>query len=978
MTQNTNLLTKEMKLKCVEGLYSISCHKGIEMQIINEGALATIISVLKMDDIAIRLFAAATLLNLTAAQPPTKAHKSSSGNLVALSLVGKEVYSKLIDEGVISALLELSHTPNATVKALCVRALFRFTVDESHHFRMVHEGSVVALTQLMTSIPSEDVKEACMNGLVNLASIPRAVACDSILNTLIALAKSGRPELLTVCGRVLLNLSILPTTRSSMVEEGAVVALSVLASQKQPVLFETISCVLCNLAAIKTNQELLMKNGGLAILMDLLDSVQMEFERVSEEDGNEDEDEDGDGDQQGSTSNPSVDSAREEAVTAATMLLARIRKNCINVLAHLCCNPKLQSRVVNAAFIPKILHILQEFSTHGRSHIDEDTEKYCIIAIANLSLDDRCRPNIVYDGGAPVLLSLLQNAERQDVNSMLLKLDCVTALSNLMLHPKNFKRMVDEGIVPAFIESINNSASPEIQKACVYAMLNLAKDPGMKTRLAEATAEKDQGAIPTMLVFASKHYKNAELCGVCISFLHHLSTQRENYDVLYFEGAVGLLVRVLQKPSNSEPVPVIYSLWLTCMVTLANLASHTTKRASLIGDGVIEAIQHFLSVSASDSRRRDVSTDTKIVKTQFAASQILFKLHELCCSTKEEIPAFFASLLLLATQSALKNSRLEKKAVTVQQMTASRCALTISKVSLMPRGLRLLSGNADIPPALNIIMRTGLHEAQVCAAIALCNLATERGHLKHRLWRDSTIEDFIVITLLRVNSEQTKAICAKALFNLLTHEDTRDQMVKDGVLYALIKLARIENEGIRDLSLRSIYNISLHPIKALQLLEMEIVRILAKMYQAEFSKEIKRLMCGILSNLSSVPDGHESRILQEGALSVLKNLAKVRDPETKVYAANILYNLSCCLDVAEALVRDEAGVLGILAAQLKSENKDVKRYGAASIANLSGNTLAVTLMTEDALIVILNDAMKKTMATGNSSNVMAFQPSLRF
>ncbi|KAF1328508.1 hypothetical protein FI667_g6753, partial [Globisporangium splendens] len=933
-TQNTNLLAKEMKLKCVEGLYSISCHKGIEMQVINEGALATIISALKMDDVAIRLFAAATLLNLTATQPPTNAHKSSSGNLVALSLIGKEVYSKLIDEGVIGALLEFSHTPNATVKALCARALFWFTVDESHHFRMVHEGSVVALTQLMTSVPSEDVKEVYMNGVVNLADIPRAVTCDSILTTLIALAKSGRPELLTVCGRALLNLSILPTTRSSMVEGGAVVALSVLASQKQPVLFETISCVLCNLAAIKTNQELLVKNGALVILMDLLDGVQMEFERVSEEDGNEDDD----GDRQGggSTSNPSLDSAREEAVAAATMLLTRIRKNCVNVVPHLCCNPKLQSRVVNAAFVPRVLHILHEFSTHDRPHVDEDTEKCCKIAIANLSLDDRCRPNIVHDGAAPVLLSLLQNAERQDVNSMLLKLDCVTALSNLMLHPKNFKRMVDGGVVPAFVESINNSASPEIQKAWC--------DPDDARVCVQA-------------------FKNAELCGVCIGFLHHLSTWHENYDVLYFEGAVGLLVRVLQKPSSSEPVPVIYSLWLICMTTLTNLASHAAKRASLIGDGVIEAIQHFLSVSASDSQRRDVSTDTKIVKTQFAASQILFKLHELCCSTKEEVPAFFASMLLLATQSALKNSRLEKKAVTIQQMTASRCALAISKVSLMSRGLRLLSGNTNIPPALDIIMRTGSHEAQVCAAIALCDLATERGHLKHRLWRDSAIDDFIVITLLRVNSEQTKAICAKALFNLLTHEDTRDQMVKDGVLYALIKLARIENEEIQDLSLRSIYNISLHPIKALQLLEMEIVRILSKMYQAEFSKEIKRLMCGILSNLSSVPGGHEPRILQEGALSVLKNLAKVRDPETKVYAANILYNLSCCTDVAEALVRDEAGVLGILAAQLKSENKDVKRYGAASIANLSINTLAVTLMTEDALVVVLNDAMKKMMAT---------------
>lgn len=967
-SMSANALTKDMKLKSVEGFYSISCHKGTEMQIIREGALAMIVGVLKMDDIAIRLFSAATLLNLTAMPPPpsTQVHRSSSGNVSGLSLAGKEVYTKMIDDGVISALLELSHTPNATVKALCARALFRFTVDETHHFRMVHEGSVAALTQLMTSVPSEDVREACMNGLVNLAGVPRAVTCDSILNTLVALAKTGKPGLLTSCGRALLNLSILPTTRSTMVEEGAITALSVLAAHKQLVLFETVSCVLCNLAAIKTNQEPLVKNGALVIVTDLLDGVMMAFERVCE-DGDEDADEDDDN-AETAVKSLTVDPDREEALAAAANLLGRIRKNCTNVLAHLCCNAKLQARVANAGFVPKLLHILQtdyNAAPQQTRRLEEDSEKFCVIALANLSLDDRCRPNIVQDGGVPVLLRLLEDSARQDVNAMLLKLDCVTALSNLMLHPKNFKRMVEEGVVPAFIASINDSTSPEIQKACVYAMLNLAWDPGMKTRLAETTTDKDHGAIPTMLVFASKQQKNAELCGVCVSFLHHLSTRPENYDVLYFEGAVGLLVRVLQKPSASEPAPVIYSLWLNCMTTLANLASHPEKRAMLIGDGVVEAIQHFLGVSTSDTRRRDTRTDTKIVQTQFVAAQILFKLHELCCSTKDEVPGFFASLLLLATQSALKNSRLEKKAVTVQQLTASRCALTIAKVSLSARGLRLLASNTDIPPALNIIMRTGLHEAQVCAAIALCNLATERGHLKLRLWRDSTTDDFIVITLLRVNSEQTKAICAKALFNLLTHEDSRDQMVKDGVLYALIKLARLDNEEIRDLSLRSIYNISLSPAKALQLLEMEIVRILTKMYQAEFSKEIKRLMCGILSNLSSSGPGggHEQRILQEGALGVLKNLAKVRDPETKVYAANILFNLSCCLEVAELLVRDEANVLSILVAELKSENKDVKRYGASTIANLSASTVAVNLMTDEALVVVLNDAMKKTMAT---------------
>ncbi|DBA02212.1 TPA: hypothetical protein N0F65_007622 [Lagenidium giganteum] len=969
---SNTILAKEMKLRCVEGFYNVSCHRGFEPQIVREGALATIIGLLKVDDSAVRLYAAATLLNLTALVP-TNAFPASSI---------KELYGKMLEEGMVSALLELSHTPHPSVKAFCARALFRFTSDETHHFRLVHEGAVVVLTQLMATLPSHDVKEACMKALINLASIPRAITCDAILTTLVYLVKNAKElETLQLCAVGMLNLSIMPTTRSNVVEDGAMIALSALTATKHVQLFEIITCVLCNLSAIRTNQEPMVKNGALMIVTEILDSTQMTLSVILGETLAQAEAE-------AEANGGRRDPAQDEALALARALARSIHKHIANTLAHLCCNPKLQARLVNAGFVPKILRLLtldspsirqqqqlqqqQEEQEGGEPSsswaldpiADEETEKLCVISVANLALDDRCRAVIVQDGAVPLLLSILHDRARQSPNATLLKLDCVTALSNLMLHPKNFRRMVDEGVVPALIALINQSDSADIQKACVYAMLNLAQDSGMKTRLAEASIDKDAGAIPTMLVFGSRQIKNAELCSVAVSFLYHLSTCRDNYEVLFYEGAVGLLVRVLHKPSSAEPPAVIYALWLDCLKTLSNLASYARKRPALVEDGVIEAIQHFLSVSGADTRRRDPQTDKRVVKAQLAASQIVFKLHELCCSTKDEIPAFFASLLLLATQSSAKNSRLPKRAVLYQQKTTLRCALTIAKVSLGTRGLRLLAHNTDIPPALNVIMRTGLHEAQVCAAIALCNMATERGAVRHRVWRDSTVEDFIVITLLRVNSDATKEICAKALFNLLTHEDTRDQMVQDGVLYALIKLSRLDNEEIRDLSLRSIYNISLQSDKAAQLLAMEIVRTLTKMYQAEYSKEMKRLMCGILSNLSAVPGGHEPQLLHEGALSILKNLVKVRDPETKVYAANVLYNLSCSTDVHDTLVRDpETNVLAKLVTLIKSDQMDVKQYAAATIANLTASSIAVRAMTDESFAVVLNDAMKRTMAT---------------
>ncbi|RLN91838.1 hypothetical protein BBJ28_00010812, partial [Nothophytophthora sp. Chile5] len=1072
---STAVLTKEMKVKCVEGLYSISCHKGYEAQLLREGALATLTSVLKLDDPAIRLYAAATILNLTyhdpvPASPPTPIHKPhlrpSSSSLVTIAppQATRDLYVKMVDDSVMVALLDLVHTPHATVKALCARALLRFTIDETHHFTMVHEGVVAALSQLMataaTAVASplaapNEVKLLCVLALVNLAGVPRAVTCDALLAALVALSRHGDTATRKICAQALLNLSILPTTRGVIVEEGAVAALGVLATAAvapmQLALLETISCTLCNLAAVKTNQDSLSKNNALTIVSDMLSSVEAALREVQ------------------ATTKSDVEGGAEGKALVVPLLYT-IRKNCVNVVATLCCNPKLHVRMRNAGFIPKLLHILrqngdddddesdndgEQTSDSSKSRksvlmaspslnvgVDVETEKFVVVALANLALDDRCRPTLVQDGAVPVLLHLLHapepantsvqqpqqqgedaadGIEDKQTSAVLLKLDCVTALSNLLLHPANFQALVDAGVMPAFLNLIRSedtvaasasSSSREIQKACVYAMLGLAKDPGMKTRLTQATQTSDEkaagteqvGAIPTMLMFASKNLAHAELCGICISFLHHLSSRSENHEPLYYEGAVGLLVRVLQKSSTAEPPATTYALWLDCLATLAHLASHTARRATLLEDGVLEAIQRFLTVSASDQRPRDAITDRYIVKAQYAASQIAFKLHELCCRNVGA-PAFFACLLLLATQSAAKNSRLAKPTALLQQRTARRCALTIAKVALTaPRGLKLLAEHADIPPALNMVMRTGIHEAQVCAAIALCNLATERptlasGRLPPRVWRDTTVDDFIVITLLRVNSAQTKAICAKALFNLLTHEDARDRLVHDGALYALLKLARLESDAIRDLALRALYNISLDPSKTTQLLEMELVRVLAKMYQADLSKSMKRFMGGIFSNLSSAScvtnnssaaardeeateggSGENSgvatggaanvelQMLQEGALSVLKYLAKVRDPETKLYVANVLYNLSCATDarVAESLVRDESNVLAILVTELKSENRDMRRYAAKTLANLSAVSIAVQVMTADAAVGVvgaINDAMKSGKGT---------------
>lgn len=1017
------LLTRETRLKCVEGLYRLSCLPGFEATVLREGALPTLAAAVKGDDAAVRLLAAAAILNLatppssSSAKPSLEASPHQQQHQAPMSPHGphaatllpaatRELFAKLVDDGVVPALLELAHTPHAAVKALSARALLRLTLDEAHHFALVHDGAVVALSQLLASAAGSDDahRRVCVLALVNLAGVPRAVTCDAVLAALTSLARSGGAETQRLCAQALLNLSILPTTRPSLVDEGAVAALALLAATRRLPVLSVVSCVLGNLAGVRTNQEALVKSGALPVALDVLHALERADAQITEGEGDEDE-------------GAEPDREQQEPLEDAAALVAQVRHNCAGVVANLCCNPKLQARVGAAGVVPALLRVLQRVRLdpdRSRSRVDGETEKLAVLALANLALEDRCRPGLVADGAVPPLLAVLREPEderdgerdgERDDERRLLRLDCVTALSNLMLHPLNFRRLVDEGVVPAFLAPLQaapRAASDDMQRACVFALLTLARDPGMQTRLADAALDADRGAIPTMLGFLSRKLADAELCGAGVAFLRHLASRAENRAVLFAEGSVALLVRVLLKRAAQEPVAAIYAAWADAAAALAHLAACGERKAALASDGVLEAVAHVLRAMGADTRARTAAVERHVVQTQLSIATVLFELRALCGAADDgdgaAAPAFLSSLLL-ATQATAKRARLSKKTVALQQRAALTCALTVAHVALlMPRGLRRLAGVAELPAALTLAMRSGLHEAQVCAAVALCNLAAERA------WPRPTTEDFIVVALLRLNSDATKVVCARALFNLLAHDSSRHRTVESGALYALLQLARLESDAIRDLALRAVYNLSLDAAAAARLLDMELVRVLAHMYQPEFSRAVKRLVCGILANLSSLPvtdrraiqdsqdadedaddearDARARQLVDEGALGVLRQLVKVRDPETKVYAVNVLHNLSCSAELGDRLARDESGVLHTLLAELRADNKEVARFAAAAVANLSSSSVAVQLLTEQgssgsvAAVTVLNDAMKRALATSDAQFAALATPTL--
>jgi hypothetical protein len=93
----------------------------------------------------------------------------------------------------------------------------------------------------------------------------------------------------------------------------------------------------------------------------------------------------------------------------------------------------------------------------------------------------------------------------------------------------------------------------------------------------------------------------------------------------------------------------------------------------------------------------------------------------------------------------------------------------------------------------------------------ICNiLATQIDrNILEDLIKQGGLVDLVVVTLLRINSVQTKVFLSKALFNLMTRGEFRTQMILNlDILAAMIELAKLENLDLLELCVRSIYNIT--------------------------------------------------------------------------------------------------------------------------------------------------------------------------
>jgi len=110
------------------------------------------------------------------------------------------------------------------------------------------------------------------------------------------------------------------------------------------------------------------------------------------------------------------------------------------------------------------------------------------------------------------------------------------------------------------------------------------------------------------------------------------------------------------------------------------------------------------------------------------------------------------------------------------------------------------------------------------------------------LTKNGAVMDLVVVTLLRINSVQTKESMAKALFNVMTRAEFRAEMVlQQDILAAHIELAKIDSLELLELCVRSIYNITCEtPTYADKLQSLGVPTILVARATSSTSIQVRR------------------------------------------------------------------------------------------------------------------------------------------
>ncbi|ETN06364.1 hypothetical protein PPTG_13709 [Phytophthora nicotianae INRA-310] len=873
-------LSREIRLKqeCAFSIYHFSTISGHERQMVSEGCMLALSKLAIFEDMEVKRFCAAAILNL-----------------LCESVLG----TKMADEGVLLASLELAKAQHEEVRRHTSMALCRFSYERAGQLRLVQEGCVSAILSML-NVPDLETKEACVKALINIASSSSTTVAESVVHVLMKLATRKDQTSSKFAAEAICNLSLLSGSRAKVVEEGILDTVCELAQQTSVVaataddsedggdvgtIRKHLATALCNLSGLSGNLEPLSHGRILECLGELL----------------------------------KCEKPRE------------VREMCAVTIANISSYPP---SLKNLALSDAVANLVEIGTHHSSTSVRENTS----LCLSNMSATADSRALLARFGVVSLLLRFVEEDEGSDAGaSALAQQFAGLTLCSMLAHPAACVEILQSNMPAAIARLAIRTPYDRVRDLCANALFNVSCEKSLHgvllqddtiraiVRLCRRKGDVDDEAVgasglPSTPATAGPPTVLLRYQECALGCLLNLSFAQESRAALLRADVVATLSRVFNKP----PVKAD-ELLRQCAGVLANLSFDAEARARMVADNGVRLIRRIMS-AATASAAAAAASDVPVSASAVAIIRETLR----CCSTA------CCNLAADALEKTPVLDMLIDLSASSYGPTTLTCAIAFAKLASSATHRGVLTRCAELYPALTLMMRCGVEDIQIYSAVALCNLAVEPPAAKpvgvRYVWKEGTVPDFIVNALLRINSDSTKEICARALFNLLTHDELRAAHIKDGVLYALVKLARLESVEIRTLCVTALYNLSCDPALAETLMELKVAQVITKLCEMEFSsQEIHRKLAACLTNLAAEPkppSGKKSsdatasgssssmaaRLVESGALVALLVLCEHADPPTRHACAAALCFLSAYRVNCEAMAT--LGLVDVLTKKL--------------------------------------------------------------
>ena len=915
----------ERRIGIAEQLYKYSTQPGIEVNMVEEGTVEALDDFAHMDDPRALDCCAAVLANLT---------------------VAEDLCVPMLDSGVVTdVILPLHLKPHLTEPAkrgLAV-ALYRFSLIGERVLSVFRECGD-AITHLMKN-EDEETKVCAVASLVNVTGamiMSRSNNANSAIASIAGderqrivevampfvreLTSSGSSHIRVAVAKSLKNFSLYENARITMIEAG--VCESILKLTSYPELEEyriDIITAVANLTNAVEGRERMIRDGIVSCVVKL---------------GN------------------SSDSDENKKLVACAM--ANLTGVSDNMIGHVVMNGAAKSLVSLCAIVDRfddadtidirVAAGLANLTVHTVSILklissDVHTSFMLLAKQDGVPTLREAFDLVDSDGHGSIDISELANAmhalgvdlTQQEINALVERFDhddsgvlefqefkllvkyqaehgqalqlhtrqvlVAIGLCNLLSDFNAHEVMVESNVIEC-LRHLTEINDKKVNVYCAKALSNLVANPAMRLKLATS------GVFDEWIELIDS--MDLECCKVCGNALVH-----QTFDAMYKTDIIthmidrGILQAVDKMISMKDS-----SLYRYCATIICNLVADEVNHTKLYDFGILKSIDRL-------------TVESIHVETMIRCGAALERLSSNL--KNESIPDLINSLSLLLSSSS-------------DSLVTHYISVAFFELSARPDCQPLLAKDECIHKLLISMMRGAPGETQIHGAKALCNLTCDEACAGLLLKSgnqssksdggvadgdvsnlNSHVSDFVVIAILRTNSPLIKEICAQSLFNLLHHEKYRNEMVETGVLWAIMKLSKLESRQTQNICAKVLFNFSCYENMQQKIMEHGVSRLLSiatvknsNGVEIEDS-QTKQFCAGALCNLAFRPEAG-SLYAKGGAIDFMKELMDVEDDENEMYCATILFNLSHC-DIASRVTLVQENAVPLLVNLSRSEKE---------------------------------------------------------